>query len=66
MELIAPRMTTEEIRRVYNEVSQLKRVPGMNPNGVEMAENIHQEILNSVKEYLHHRQERAQLEEGPG
>ena len=66
MEHIRPGMTRDEIRKVYNEVYQLKRVPSMNPCDVEMAENIWQEILNSVKEHLWHRWECAQLEEESG
>ena len=61
MELIGP-----EIRKVYNEVYQLKRVPGTSPCDVEMVENIHQEILNSVKECLQHRWKHVQLDEKPG
>ena len=56
----ASRSQKEEVHRVYNEVYQLKRVSGAEPCDGEMAENIHQDILNSVKECLHHRQDNAQ------
>ena len=51
---------------VYNEVDQFKGAPGAEPCDVEMAENICQEILNSIKEHLYHRQEHTQPMEEPG
>ena len=58
--------TITEFRRIYSEVYQLKRVPSMNPSDVQMVEDVHQEILNSVKEHLWHRWECTQPEEEPG
>ena len=66
MELTGPGMTREEIRKVYNKVYQLKRAPGMNPCNVEMAENICQEILDSIKEQLCCRWDHARPKEEPG
>ena len=63
---MGPKSTWEEIWVVYNEVYQLKRAPSMNLCNVDMMENIHQEILNSIKECLWHRWECAQPEEDPG
>ena len=66
MEVIGPETIREEFRRIYNEMYQLKRAPSVNPCDVEMAEGVHQEILNSVKECLLHRWEFTWLEEEPG
>ena len=66
VELMGFKTTQEEIQRVYNEVYQLKRAPGAEPCNVEMVVNIHQEILGSIKEHLHHRRDYAQLMEEPG
>ena len=51
---------------MYNKGYQLKRVPGAEPCDMEMAENICQEILDSIKKLLHHKQDHAQLMEEPG
>ena len=45
---------------------QLEKAPGAELCNAEMAENIHQEILNSVKEHLWHRWDSAQSSEGLG
>ena len=66
MELIRPETIREEFRRMYNKVYQLKRVPSVNPCNAEMVEDVHQEILNLVKECLQHKWECAQLGEEAG
>ena len=62
MELIGPGSTRGEIRKVYNDVYQLWRLPSKSPCDAEM-ERVHQEILDSIKEHFWHRWECAQLEE---
>ena len=52
MELFGPETIREEFRRIYNELYQLKRAPGVNPCDAVIAEDVHQEIRNSVKEYI--------------
>ena len=66
MELVGPRTTCKEIRKVYNEVYQLRRVPGVCPCDEEMVRNIYKEILNSVKEHLHCRHDHTQSMKEPG
>ena len=65
IELIGPRSTQEEIRGVYNDMYQLWRSPSKSPCNAEMEESICQEILDSVRECLQHRQDQAQPEERP-
>ena len=50
--VIGYKTTIEEIIGLYHEVYQLKRAPRTVPGDVKMAEEIHQEILNSLKEHL--------------
>ena len=45
---------------------QLKRVPRAEPCDAEMAQNIYQEIIDSIKECLYHRWDCTQLMEEPG
>ena len=66
IKLVGFKMTWEEIWRVYNEVYQLKRAPGAEPCDTETVENICQEILDSINEHLHCRQDHAQPMEEPG
>ena len=51
---------------MYNEVYQLKRAPAVEPCDTEMAKNICEEILDSVKECLCCRWDHTQLMEEPG
>ena len=64
--LMGYKTTWEEIWRVYNEVYQLKIGPEAEPCEVEIAGNIYQEILHSIKECLHCRWGPAQWMEAPG
>ena len=66
MGLIGPITSRNEIRKIYNKVYQLKRAPGVNPCDMETVGNICQEILDSIKEYLCHREDHAQPTEEPG
>ena len=66
VELMGFKTSQEEIQRVYNELYQLKRAPGVEPCDVEMVKNILQEMLDSVKEHLCCRQDHAQLMEELG
>ena len=63
MDLISPGMSWAEIRVIYNGVYQLWRSPRRSPCDEEIGERIHQEVQDSVKECLLHRQVSAQLEE---
>ena len=63
IELVGYKTTQAEIRALYNEVYQLKRTPRTVPCDLEAEEEIHQEILKSLKEHLWHRWGPAQLEE---
>ena len=60
IELIGPGFIREEIRKVYNDVYQLWRSPQKSPFEAKMEESVCQEILNSIKECLWHRQESDQ------
>ena len=66
MELVGYRTTHEEVFNLYQEVYQLKRTPGLVPDDQEVADWIHQEIPNLLKEHIWHRQIPAQLEEALG
>ena len=67
IKLVGFKTTWEEIQRVYNEVYQLKRVPGVEPCNAETVEYIHQEIHPSIKECLHSQVGlHAQLMQEPG
>ena len=65
IELMGFMTTQEKIRTVYNNMYQLKRASRAEPCNTEMAENICQEIFNSVKECLWHRWGPTQPEEEP-
>ena len=66
VELVGYRTTCEEVFNLYQEVYQLKRTPGLVPVDQEVADCIHQEILDLLKEHMWHRQSPAQLEEPLG
>ena len=63
MDLIWPGMLWVDIRNIYNDVYQLKRLPGESPCDNATVENICQSILESVKEHLWHRWECTKLPE---
>ena len=63
IDLIGYKTTQEEIFALYHEVHQLKRAPRTVPGDPKVAEEIHQEILNSLKEHLQCRQHSTQLDE---
>ena len=63
VDLIGPETSQAKIRVIYNDVYQLQRSPRRSPCDEETREGIFQEILDSVKECLWHRQVSAQLEE---
>ena len=48
--------TQREIWEIYNDVYQLKRLPGPPLCGLEWAEELAQEIITSLKEHLQQRQ----------
>ena len=66
VELVGYRTTCEEFFNLYQEVYQLKRTIGLVPGDEEVADWIHQEVLNSLKECIQHRQSPAQPEEPLG
>ena len=55
IELVGYKTTWEEIRVLFNEVYHLKRAPRTVSCDPETEEEIHQEILDSLKEHLFHR-----------
>ena len=63
IELTGPGSTKEEIRGVYNDISQLWRFPGKSPCDEEMEEHLCWEILDSIKEHLWCKQNPALPEE---
>ena len=63
VELVGYRTTWEDIFGLYQEVYQLRRTPGPVPGSPEVAEQTHQEILDSLRECLHHRWGSPQTEE---
>ena len=65
MDLISPDMSQAKIRVIYNDVYQLQRLPRRSPFDEEREGRICQEILDSVKECLWHRQVPAQPEGEP-
>ena len=66
MELVGYRTTCEEVFNLYQEVYQLKKNPGPVPGDQEVEDQIHQEILDLLKEYIWHRQSPAHPEETLG
>ena len=56
VEVISPDSTREEISQIYHDVYQLQRLPGKSPCDEEMEECLCQEILDSIKECLQHKQ----------
>ena len=52
IDLIGYETTQEEIFALYHEVYKLKRVPRTVPSDLREAEEVHQEILYSLKEHL--------------
>ena len=54
IDLVGYKATQEEIFMLYQEVYQLKRAPGTVPGDLREAEEVHQEILDSLKEHLWH------------
>ena len=63
MELMAHESTQEELMALYHQVYQLKRDLGEVPCSKDTAEEIHIEILETLKACLWHRQGPTQLEE---
>ena len=63
--LIGYKTSQEEIFTLYQEVYQLKRAPGMVLCDLEMEEENHWEILDSLKEHLQCRWGSALPEEEP-
>ena len=63
MDLICPGMFWADIRNIYNDVYQLKRLPEERPCDGMTAERVCQSILESVKEHLQCRQEHIQSQE---
>ena len=66
VEWVGYRTTHEEVFNLYQEIYQLKRTPGLVPGDQEVVDQIHQEILDSLKEHIWHRQSPTQLEETSG
>ena len=56
MELISPDPTQEEITELYWDIYQLWRLPVRSHCKEGMEEHIHQEVLDSIKEFLWHKQ----------
>ena len=63
VDLIGYKTTWEEIFTLYHEVYKLKRALGTVPGDPREVEEVPQEILDSLKEHLQHRQGPTQLEE---
>ena len=63
MDLIGPQTSQAKIRVIYKEIYQLQKSPRRSPCDEETAEKICQEILDSGKEQLWHRQVPTQPEE---
>ena len=55
MELLTHEATREEILGLYHQVYQLKRNQGEVSCSHDMAQEIHIEILETLKEHLQHR-----------
>ena len=66
IKLVGYKTTREEIQVFYSEVNQMKRALGTVPCSPERAEELTQEILNSVKDCLQQRLGSTQPEEEPG
>ena len=66
VELVGYRTTHKEVFNLYQEVYQLKRTLGLVPGDQDVADQIHQEILNSLKEHIWCRQSPTQPEEPSG
>ena len=64
-ELVGYKTSQEEMFILYQEVYQLKRAPGLVLGDPEKVEGIHQEILNSLKDYLQLKWGPAQPEDAP-
>ena len=65
IELVGYKTTQEEIIALYCKVYQLRRAPRAVPCDLEMEEEIHWEILDSLNECLRHRWGSILLEEEP-
>ena len=65
MELISPESTREDITEIYHDMNQLQKLPGEMLCDEEREAHICQEILDSVKECLWHKQFPALLVEEP-
>ena len=65
VDLVGYKTSREEIFNLYQEVYQLKRTPEAIPGDPDEAEKTCQEILDSLKECLWHRQGPAHLEQEP-
>ena len=65
IKVVGYKTTREGIIALYHEVYQLRRGPRAVPCDPEMEEEIHPEILESLKECLWHRWGSALLEEEP-
>ena len=63
MNIIWPGMLWVDIRNIYNDVYQLRRLLGESPCDNTTAKKTHQSILESLKECLWHRWEHAQSPE---
>ena len=61
--MVGFRTTREEIREIYNEVYQLKKLPGPSPYWPEQMEALDQEICTSLEEQMWRRQGTTRLEE---
>ena len=52
MELVGPDCTCQDIKDLYQDIYQLHRLPGRGQCEEAMEENLHKEILDSIKEHL--------------
>ena len=63
MELLTHKSTWEEVMVLYHQVYQLKGNPGEVPSSEDTAEEVHIEILETLKTCLQNRQGPTQPEE---
>ena len=65
IQLVGFKTTRDKIQELYNDVYQLRRSPDPPTYGLECTEELVQEILTSLKEWLWQRWGSAQLMEEP-